>query len=114
MGVWKAFEKAQKQAFEANTIRTQFVQSMGDIFERSMPTVNGKGIPQLLTTGDLRKRYFEQVIPNTPNLYHLLLTKRPQNIERMIPVAWLDNPPKNVMYGCSVGSGNTEADKSNL
>ena len=32
----------------------------------------------------------------------LLLTKRPENITKMIPRAWLDNPMPNVWFGTSV------------
>jgi protein gp37 len=32
----------------------------------------------------------------------LLLTKRPQNIARMVPSAWLESPRPNVWYGTTV------------
>lgn len=114
-GVWKSLEKAQKLAASQGALRTQFVQSMGDIFERSLPLVDRKGAPvPNLTTGDLRDRFFSEIVPNSPNLIFLLLTKRPQNIEYMVPSAWLSQPPANVWYGCSVGCGNAKLDQNNI
>lgn len=53
------------------------------------------------TTGDLRTRFFEEIVPACPNLLFLLLTKRPSNINKMIPEFWKENPPPNVMFGTS-------------
>lgn len=100
-GVWAGFTKSQKMAVETGVDRRVFVGSMMDIFERSMPLVDRNGVASELTTGDLRNRYFEQEVPHTPNLLHLMLTKRPSNIKRMIPPAWLEKPLGNVMYGYS-------------
>lgn len=115
-GVWDAFQKAQRKAEKASGVRSQFVMSMGDIFERDMPLVTGAGEPiEGVTTGDLRNRFFTDVVPNSPNLLFLLLTKRPQNIRRMVPPTWLENgAPDNVMFGASVGTGNQEADDKAL
>lgn len=113
-GVWKALSDAQRNAAAARTFRTQFVQSMGDIFERSMPLVNRRGESIDGSTGDLRNRFFVEVVPNSPNLIFLLLTKRPQNIARMVPESWLVTPPPNVWYGCSVGCGNRPLDQNNI
>lgn len=109
-GVWSAMRKTQAQAAATGEIRLQFVMSMGDIFERNMPLVDRKGNPISQTTGDLRNRLFTEVIPQCPNLVFLLLTKRPQNITRMIPPSWQETPPPNVMFGASVGTGDPAAD----
>lgn len=109
-GVWRAIQKTQAQAAATGEIRLQFVMSMGDIFERDMPLVDRKGNPISQTTGDLRNRLFTEVIPQCPNLVFLLLTKRPQNITRMIPPSWQETPPPNVMFGASVGTGDPAAD----
>jgi protein gp37 len=43
-----------------------------------------------------------QLVETTPNLVWLLLTKRPQNVMRMIPAAWRTGLPPNVWAGVSV------------
>lgn len=109
--VWHDLRKAQEDAAAAGVIRTQFVMSMGDIFERSMPLVNRKDESLGQTTGDLRERFFAEVVPNSPNLFFLLLTKRPQNITDMVPPSWLKSPPTNIMYGVSAGTGDEATDQ---
>ena len=105
--VWKELEKFQKQALEAGEIHLVFVGSMMDIFEKSMPLVNWKGEEYsegnslYWTTGMLRDKFFNEVVPNSPNLMFLLLTKRPSNINKYIPGSWKENPPTNVMFGTS-------------
>ena len=100
--VWQELAKWQKQAAEENTFYRVFVGSMMDIFERSCPTVDHKGNLLDVTTGELRDRLFNDVVPNSPNLLFMFLTKRAGNITKMVPAEWLDNPPANVMYGVSV------------
>lgn len=75
--VWGDFDKYQRLAKEANEIHRVFVGSMMDIFEKPMPVQDSKGELQGYKTDYLRSKYFNEVIPNTPNLMHLLLTKRP-------------------------------------
>jgi protein gp37 len=50
-----------------------------------------------------RHRLWE-LIERTPSLDWLLLTKRPQNIARMLPRQWLDHPRENVWLGTSAES----------
>lgn len=52
-------------------------------------------------TGQLRDKFFNEVVPACPNLMFLLLTKRPSNINKYIPDSWKINPPVNVMFGTS-------------
>lgn len=106
-GVWKELAKYQREAEKEREIHRVFVGSMMDIFERSQPLVNHKGEAIPGTTDDLRRRFFSEVVPASPNLIFLLLTKRPGNILRMIPESWQENPPHNVMYGCSVSDQET-------
>lgn len=112
--VWRGLAQAQAEAAAVGTLRTQFMHSMSDIFERDLPLVNRKGEPLQQTTGDLRNRLFTEVVPQSPNLIFLLLTKRPQNIARMVPPAWLDTPPANVWYGVSAGTGEQDSDQRAL
>lgn len=90
--------KYQKQAEQLNTKFRVFVGSMMDIFEKSKEVEVANDFN---STGDKREFFFNEVIPNCPNLIFLLLTKRPSNINKMIPKAWKSNPPKNVMFGTS-------------
>ena len=54
-----------------------------------------------LTTSDSRDMFFREIV-RYPNLMFLLLTKRPSNINKLIPKSWLTEPPRNVMFGASV------------
>lgn len=94
--------KYQKKAFEAGEIHRVFVGSMMDIFEKPMKVVNHKFEEMDYTTSALRKKLFEEIVPKTPNLMYLFLTKRPSNINKYIPESWKTNSPKNVMFGTSV------------
>lgn len=94
-------DKWQKLASQAGEIHRVFVGSMMDIFEKPKPLLNP--VDGFQTTGDLREELFGRIHEGRyPNLLFLLLTKRPSNINKMIPFTWLDNPPSNVMYGASV------------
>lgn len=106
--VWKDLDKYQKLAKEANEIHRVFVGSMMDIFEKMMPLIDNKGFKinlggsRDLDTMDLRDRFFENITNGLyPNLLFLLLTKRPSNINKMIPESWKQKPPENVMFGTS-------------
>lgn len=102
--------KYQKKAFEAGEIHRVFIGSMMDIFEKPMKVVNHKFEEMDYDTSKLRKKLFEEIVPITPNLMYLFLTKRPSNINKYIPESWKTNPPKNVMFGTSVVNQKT-ADK---
>jgi protein gp37 len=79
-----------------------------DIFEKSMRLIDHRKEPAIdasdgspIGTEALRQQFFRDIVPACPNLIFLLLTKHPSNINKMIPVSWLSNPPKNVMFGAS-------------
>lgn len=104
--VWGDFVRWQKEAAAAGRIDRVFVGSMMDIFEKpvsleKMAVQDGTG-KVYLNTGDLRQKFFDEVVPASPNLQFLLLTKRPSNINKMIPDSWKTNPPANVIFGTSV------------
>lgn len=69
--------------------RRVFVNSMSDTFE-DRPDL----VPWRLKLFDL--------IQDCRGLDWLLLTKRPQNIRRMVPRSWLNDPPLNVWFGTTV------------
>lgn len=111
---WNSFQKWNAAAEAAGEYHRVFVGSMMDIFEKPMPLVDSKGGKLPLSvmrdrgkdadfnTGDSRRLFFNQVVPNHAHLLFLLLTKRPSNINKMIPEAWKSDPPRNVMFGASV------------
>lgn len=95
-------DKYQKLAKELNEIHRVFVGSMMDIFERPMPLINSKGEDISYNTEDIRNTFFHRIMGDWyPNLMFLLLTKRPSNINKMIPESWKQNPPENIMFGTS-------------
>lgn len=104
VGVWKELPKWQARAQASGTIARVFCGSMMDIFEKSQPVLDWHGEPMPgVETGHLRDRYLREIVPATPNLQHLLLTKRPSNILKMVPREWLESGrwPANVMTGTS-------------
>lgn len=100
--IWNNLRKWQDAAAKAGEIHRVFTGSMMDIFEKPRPAFDWQGNSLGATTGELRDRYFLEVIPATPNLMHLLLTKRPSNVLDMVPSGWLKDWPANVMTGASV------------
>jgi protein gp37 len=107
--VWNDLKKQQAAAAVAGEMHRVFVGSMMDIFEKPMILVDSKG--EMVTdgvhdypadTGQLRDQLFEEISEGKyPNLFFLFLTKRPSNINKMIPGEWLGNTPTNIMYGTS-------------
>lgn len=87
-----------------------FMNSMSDIFEKPMPLINFVHEPAIdssdgspVCTDYLRDKFFNEISERKyENLIFLLLTKRPSNILKMIPLSWIAMPPHNVIYGTSV------------
>ncbi len=88
---WNEPFKWQKQAKKAGERRRVFCASMADVFEE------GAGLD------DQRYRLWK-MIELTPDLDWLLLTKRPENINRMVPKTWAYDAffPRNIWMGTSV------------
>lgn len=84
---WREPLRWNQEAGLSGTRERVFCASMADVFERRADL------------NEERTRLWE-LIQNTPNLDWLLLTKRPQNIERLIP--WRNDWPANVWLGTSV------------
>lgn len=116
--VWNNLYKFQRLASAANEVHRVFVGSMMDIFEKPMPLVDKKNILILemgenesrkRNTQDLRMQFFKNIADDKyPNLLFLMLTKRPSNIVKYVPPAWLSNWPVNVMTGTSVSEQKNE------
>lgn len=116
MSSFKDVMTFQKEANRAGEIHRVFLGSMMDIFEKPKGIFNAKGKlliegeDEFWNTGQLRDKFFNEIVPNCPNLMFLLLTKRPSNINKYIPDSWKENPPKNVMFGTSVVNQSTADD----
>jgi protein gp37 len=100
--IWDNLRKWQDAAAKAGEVHRVFCGSMMDIFEKPLPASDWHGNPLGISTGEIRDRYFREVIPATPNLLHLMLTKRPGNVTKYVPLEWLKAWPRNVMTGASV------------
>ena len=87
---WLQPLKWNKDAAAAGVNAKVFTASMADVFEDH---------PQVI---EWRLRLFD-IIEKTPHLTWLILTKRPENINRLIPESWKElGWPSNVWMGTSV------------
>lgn len=86
---WKEPLKWDAEAKESGERRRVFCASMADVFE---------GREDL---SPHRWRLFN-LIEATPNLDWLLLTKRPENMLKLLPTNWLIDPRPNVWLGTTV------------
>jgi protein gp37 len=97
----------QRRAFKKGELHREFVGSMMDVFEKSIFLSNPTH--DFSQTGQLREELFNRISSGMyPNLLFLFLTKRPSNICKMVPSAWLTAPPTNVMYGTSLSEQRNE------
>lgn len=107
----------QARAAKEGVVYRIFINSMSDLFEKSMPVVDFKHQPMklsdfvckdieyfpllnkdnVLETTHLRFQFFE-LVRQCPNLFFILLTKRPSNIIKYVPSSWITFPPTNVIY----------------
>lgn len=103
----------QDRAAKEGIVYRIFINSMSDLFEKSMPVVDHNHQPMMfnkwhgkedsfledvhLETGHLRLKFF-YIVRKCPNLFFILLTKRPSNIVKYVPQHFLDKPPANVIY----------------
>jgi protein gp37 len=88
---WKQPLKWNRAAAQAGVRRRVFCSSMADVFES-----RGDDVGVLLAGARLK---LWALIEATPNLDWQLLTKRPENIARMLPPEWLAAPRPNVWLG---------------
>lgn len=88
---WNAPRKWDRLAAEAGVTDLVFSGSYCDVFE-ARDDLDGE-----------RARLWS-LIEETPNLVWQLLTKRPEQVARRVPPAWLDAWPSNVWIGTSVGT----------
>lgn len=103
---FKDLNKYQKKSKELGKKSIVFIGSMMDIFEDSKELINPT--ETIEHTGDLRLFLFESISENQyPDLIFLFLTKRPENISKMIPQDWKKMSPKNVWFGTSISDQQT-------
>lgn len=99
--VWNKLSKFQRNAAKYNEMHRVFVGSMMDVFEVPKPLATD-GVLNSTYTDSLRNLLFRKIEEQIyPNLIFLLLTKRPQNINKYIPDSWKVNPPRNVFFGAT-------------
>lgn len=108
VGEWARPMEWNREAERSGVPGRVFCASMCDLFEDfDGPVVDQRGHPVAMRdqVGNwdvprLRARVF-RIIEDTPHLLWQLLTKRPENVTRMVPTAWLERWPENVMTGTS-------------
>lgn len=91
MANWRGPEKWDKEAAAAGERRRVFCASLADVFE-DHPDVSAA------------REDLWSLIGITPHLDWLILTKRPENIERFLPEDWEYAPYENVWLGTSIES----------
>lgn len=111
---FKDLAKYQKKAAKEGVKYRIFCGSMMDIFEDDKPMIDSKGNEVNRTMSQLRNRLFNDIsLGLYDNLIFLFLTKRPENIDRMISWKWGREYgheltyPKNVWFGTSLSDQNT-------
>ena len=94
---WQQPRRWDVAAWEAGERHRVFCASLADVFESqgTMPAESWEAVQAA------RRRLWD-IIEITPQLDWLLLTKRPENIARLIDQRWLENPLPNVWLGTSV------------
>lgn len=103
---FKDLDKYQKKAEAEKKLVKVFCGSMMDVFEDNKPLLNP--VDGFEDTDSLRDELFERIsLGMYSNLIFLFLTKRPSNIEKILPPSWIVYPPQNVWLGTSVSNQET-------
>lgn len=99
-GYWKNPLRWNKAAAAAGVRERVFVNSMSDTFDAWDGQVLNAGC---LETLDEVRQHLWSLISECPALDFLLLTKRIENVARMVPVKWMQGQwPKNAWLGSTV------------
>jgi protein gp37 len=98
---WSEPPRWNRQAHKLAARARVFCASLADIFEEFHGTVIGDVTLETANLDYQRARLFG-LIEQTEHLDWLLLTKRPENITRMIPLSWRAAMPANVWLGTTV------------
>lgn len=86
--LWNKSAQERVQKFGPSSRTIVFLNSLSDTFEEHESVQ--KWQPDLW-----------HLVEQTPNLLWLMFTKRPENIEKMFPLHWIENPLDNVWIGTS-------------
>jgi len=92
-GNWSKPRRWNREAAAEGTKYKVFCASLADVFD-------GEKVSDL----DAWRADLWKLIEETESLYWLLLTKRPQNIMRMVPESWRGGFPEHVWIGASAES----------
>jgi protein gp37 len=103
--MWREPLRWERDAKASGVRARVFSYSLGDVFESPRKAENMKVVEAA------RTRLFTSVIPSTPNLDWMLLTKRPENIRDMVPGSWLNAWPENAWIGTSVEDQRAAGDR---
>jgi protein gp37 len=93
---WRQVLKWNAQAAAAGERKRVFCASLADVFDNQVP--------------DTWRQDLWCLILDTPNLDWLLLTKRPQNIAKLVPGSWSEQGYRNVWLG-TTAENQAEADR---
>lgn len=103
---FKDLDRYQKEAYKNDTFTKVFVGSMMDVFENNKLLINPN--ENFKDIDSLRNALFEKIDNRKyDNIRFLFLTKRPGNINKMIPSKWLEDCPSNVWFGTSISNQET-------
>jgi hypothetical protein len=125
---WNLPARMNRKAAQDGRRYRLFCASQADVFEDfDGHVVNHKDRPMILTGKrspwwepleggggpalglDVMRARLWELVEATPNIDWLLLTKRPENVMRMVPEHWRNAFPKNVWMGVTVGTQKTVA-----
>lgn len=95
---WDQLFTWNRAAGRASVQRNVFVGSMCDIMEDHRSLKHAESSQGIVAA---RARLYK-IIPETPHLNYLMLTKRPQNYRTFLPPDWLEHPQPNVWLGATV------------
>jgi len=92
---WKKPLQWAKAAIKAGVVRRVFCASLADVFDADVPQIWRENLWDLIRETAL----IEENEIHTSGLEWLILTKRPENIRRLLPLEWQDYPPYYIRLG---------------
>jgi protein gp37 len=103
---WAAnLKRWNREAAASGKVHRVFGQSLADTFEDYHGDAGVRLVSESAVDGltlDVIRAEFFRIIEQCPALTFQLLTKRPENILRMVPPSWLKSWPRHVWIGCTV------------
>lgn len=101
---WANLDKWHRAAVRDGVLRRVFCYSLGDVFEspRSLANADVCAKGRALLFDAIERLRPVPLLRWDVGLVFLLLTKRPENVRRMVPATWLEAWPQHVWLGTSV------------